>query len=407
MNCRDFLIINSELVFLGIQNDVGDDTEDKSAGDGGDGYLAESYAKTADAGDKYGSNYEEVSVFAKIDLLNHLETGNCDETVKRYANTAHYTRGDGVYECNKGREEGDENCHDSGGDDGCNGSITGDSNAANGFTVSGVGAATEECTDHGANTITEEGAVQAGILQKILADNRGKVLVVSDMLSKYDECNGNIGNCDCTNLCAGNFFETGNGLDEGKCGEREKALEGEGREGVYKSGVVDDFESIVAGYASDTIENTGCNVTSKNTEDEGNKLAHALAVNGAAHSYEQSDEADNKSDVNAAAVEIALLKVVYCIDCKAETYKSNSGTDYNGRHELVDPLDANALNDNSKNNIYKACKDGAEDKAEVAYCNGTCESCSHGAKESKGRTEEYGAVCLSEKYVNKSTYTRT
>ena len=76
-----------------VKKNVSYDTKNKSARNGGNGYLAEGKSEAADAGDEYGGNNEEISVVVKVDLLDHLKARNCNKSVKSYANTAHYTVG--------------------------------------------------------------------------------------------------------------------------------------------------------------------------------------------------------------------------------------------------------------------------------------------------------------------------
>ena len=83
-------------VFLALgQHDIGQDAQDQSAGNGGQGDLAEGQGQTADAGDQDHSNHEQVLALAQIHLLDHLQTANCDEAVQGDANTAHNAVGDG------------------------------------------------------------------------------------------------------------------------------------------------------------------------------------------------------------------------------------------------------------------------------------------------------------------------
>ena len=87
--CRPFLFyILTELVILVIgavlfdtKNRVHDNTEYKSASDSGYLNYADVENETAYSADKYGGNYEEIAVIAKVNGLKHLKTGNCDESV--------------------------------------------------------------------------------------------------------------------------------------------------------------------------------------------------------------------------------------------------------------------------------------------------------------------------------------
>ena len=88
-----------------IKNKVNDDTENESASDSGDGYLADSHCHTADTRDKDNRSGEEVCVLLKVDLLDHLETRNSDEAVEGDTNAAHYASGDRIEECYEGGDE--------------------------------------------------------------------------------------------------------------------------------------------------------------------------------------------------------------------------------------------------------------------------------------------------------------
>ena len=128
---KDSLLLVIALLTELVKNDVSDDTEDKSASDSGQGNLAKGNAESADTGDKDCGNGEEVSSIVKVNLLNHLKTGNCNKSVKCDTNAAQYTVGNGRKEGNKGTEEGDYDAHDCSGRNGANGSILGDSYATN------------------------------------------------------------------------------------------------------------------------------------------------------------------------------------------------------------------------------------------------------------------------------------
>lgn len=133
---------------ISVEYYIGNDTEDESAGDGGYRDLAYGYAETADPGDENGCDYEEISVIAQIYLLDHLQTGNCDEAIEGYADSAHYAGRNSVDKSYEGSKEGNENRQDGGGDNSGNGSIAGDGHAANGFAVSSIGAASEDRANH-------------------------------------------------------------------------------------------------------------------------------------------------------------------------------------------------------------------------------------------------------------------
>ena len=71
--------------------------------------------------------------------------------------------------------------------------LRGDGDAGDGLAVGGVGAAAEESARHGADAVAQQGAGQAGILQQVVADDGGDVLVVGDVLGEDDEGDRHIG----------------------------------------------------------------------------------------------------------------------------------------------------------------------------------------------------------------------
>ena len=157
--CRNarLLIYLKLLVLCFGDNQVDDDAQDQSASSGGKGDLTNGHCHAADAGDQDGSDYEQILVLVQVYLLDHLQTGASDEAVQGGADTAHDTAGNGIQEGHEGSEEGDHDAHNSSGGDGNNGGVLGDSHAANGLTVGGVGAAAEESAGHGADAVAQQG----------------------------------------------------------------------------------------------------------------------------------------------------------------------------------------------------------------------------------------------------------
>ena len=90
------------VLLLAGEHGVSKNTEDECARDGGDGNLTKGEGETADTGDEDCSNNKQVAVVVKVNLLDHLETGNCDKAVKCDANAAHYAVGNGGKECCEG-----------------------------------------------------------------------------------------------------------------------------------------------------------------------------------------------------------------------------------------------------------------------------------------------------------------
>ena len=141
-------------ILLEIYKNVGENTKDKSASNGGDGYLTDAEHKAADTCNQDNGNREEIAVIAKVNLLNHLQTGYCDKAVQREANTAHDTARNGCKQSYKRSEEcgndADDGCAENG-NDRC---VSGDCNTANRLTIGRIGATAEECANHGAANTT-------------------------------------------------------------------------------------------------------------------------------------------------------------------------------------------------------------------------------------------------------------
>ena len=74
-----------------LQKKVCKDSKDKGTCNACDRNRAEINRQTADTCDEDNGYDEEIFVFVKINVLNHLQTGDCDESVKSHTNAAHYT----------------------------------------------------------------------------------------------------------------------------------------------------------------------------------------------------------------------------------------------------------------------------------------------------------------------------
>ena len=187
--------------------DCGDDcvhhyAKDERGCDGsdGDGFVNSSVfgemirdldCKSADARDEYRGNREEILVVAKVDVFEHFETADCDETVERQAHTAHHASGDGLQKSHKRADEGQDDAHHCRREYGGYGSVFGDCDATDGLTVSGVGADTEHGARDGAYAVAEKSAAESGFaFDKVLADDGAEVLVICDVFCKDDERHG-------------------------------------------------------------------------------------------------------------------------------------------------------------------------------------------------------------------------
>ena len=194
---------------------VGDDTEDERGCNRGhlDSSIHDCCAafgaecirnlnsQTANTCDQNRGNNKQILAFVEIHVLDHLQTGNSDKAVQRQANTAHDARRDGLQNYHQRAEEGKDQAHDGCGGDGNHRGVTGDSYTTNRLTVGGIGADAEQRAADRAYTVTQQRAVQTGILDQIAINNGRKVLVVSNVLCKYDQGYGQERHDDCNNVC--------------------------------------------------------------------------------------------------------------------------------------------------------------------------------------------------------------
>ena len=388
------------------KNDIGEDTEDECGGDAGDGDLTEVEGQTADAGDEDGSNYEEVAVLTQVNDLEHLQTRDGDEAVESDADTADDAGGNGVDELYEGVEEGQGDGHNSGSGDGEDGGIAGDGYTAYTFTVSGVGASAEDGTDDGTDTVTHDGLAQTGILDQVAANDRGEVLVVCDVLRENHEAHGNDEQSQGCNsrgrevLTA--FFD---GLDKGQLGHAEDVRELETiGEQVSEGCVVHDFEGLNVGQTADQSEDRSKGVGCQNTDDEGNELHTAAALDRCKNGDAESDKtAENCKQAVVIGTDGGVVEVVDGRTREGKTDEGNSGTDDNGGQELVDPICADKVDDDRDEDINEARKYCTDDDAKEAESSGADQR----GDEGEGAAKEDRALAAGDEQVDQCACART
>ncbi len=396
----------AKLVILALGNHhIGDDTQDQSAGNGGQGDLAEGDGQTADTGDQDHSSYEQVLAGAQVHLLDHLQAGNCDEAVQGDAHAAHDAVGDGGQEGNEGSEEGDQQAQNSSGGDGCHRGVSGDRHAAHRLAVGGVGAAAEDGAGEGADAVTQQGVVQAGLNQQVGADDGGQVLVVSDMLSEHNKGNRHIGNGHGCDECAVDLAEA-----------LQSAYNGELRDGedlhVAEHGEVNDLQSHIAGSQADDGEDGCHHIACQDAQDEGDQLSHLLAVDGEEDNGKQGDQAADQSHIGAAGgnavhQDLAGGQIAYSVAGQGEADDGDGGSDDHRGHQLVDPVNAHSLDHQCDDHIDQCGKGSTYDQACVAGGSRGCaaEGSEHGADEGKGRAQEDRAVAAGEELIDQGADT--
>ena len=229
--------------------------------------------------------------------------------------------------------------------------------------------------------------------------------MVCKMLSEYNECYGDV--------CNSNSRDVGT-VDSLKslCRFKEGELRNTEELEVAENVEVDDLKCEVAVCSADKGEDKSSNVTCEYTDDEGDELNHLLAVyraeNYGKEGYKSADKA-NVGACNGYALkreDLADLQVADSVSCEGKTDDSNGRSDNYCGHDLVDPVNANELYDNSDNYVNEACKDSAEDDSCVACRSGCCaaECRKHRADECEGASEEDRAAETGEQLVNDGSH---
>lgn len=414
-----------------VENRVSGDTEDKCGCYGSDGdivhdfavacdFVRNSDAESADTGNEYCADDEEVFVFAEVDVFEHLKTADCDETVKSEANAAHYAGRNGLQQAHDGAEEGQHYAHAGGYEDGSDGCVAGDCDAAYGFTVSGVGADTENRTHNGADAVAEQSAFESGFaFDEVAVDDGAEVLVVCDVFRKDDECNGDKRECDfgntlsvendCFGICGNgarfardDFFDC---FDECEIGVVEES--GDADEGTVRiNKVVDDVREVdyLELFHVERVTERGeysrkC-VSCADTDDEGYELeGFVFLLSGADYDGKEGHKTAKQCNEVVAGVDGCGRRfdhIAHCVCGKRKTDECDGGADDDGRHEFGDPFGAREVNDDCKNYVNETREYSTEDYSEVSEGKRAAES----GEESKGAAEEYGAFAAGEQQID-------
>ncbi len=389
---REIFLFCFFLVLHAAEHQVCQDAEDQSACNGSQGDFAEADGQTADTRDQDNGDDEEVAVVVEVNLLDHLQTGDCDETVQSDADAAHDAAGDCGEEGCKRSDEADHDRHDRSGQDRNDGSVAGNCDAADGLAVSGVRAAGEKSACDGAYAVTEKSAMETGLFCEVGSDDGRQVLVVGDVLSKDNECHRDVGYSDGCDVPEIQFLDTFERLNKCEVGNPFD---------VCEFGEVDYLESIVAGYKAENGEQGRYKVTCEDSDDEGNHLQHLLAEEGAEHRDSQSDETADDADISGSSGGVAG-QIADGIACQRKSDDCDGRSDDNCRHELIDPFDADCFDDDCQNHIDETREGRADDQTCVTgLCgNGTGKRCEHGAEESEGASKEDRAGELGKEQVD-------
>ena len=200
------------------------------------------------------------------------------------------------------------------------------------------------------------------------------------MLGEYYESYGNIRRRDCADVLTGYLTESAESLDECELGNSEECVKTDAAfyEGV-KYAEVDYLESFVSCCGADYGEYCRYSIACEDTDDERDETRHLFTEGGAEYRYEESYETAEYAEVYARRACAAGLEIAYGIACEGKTDYSDCRTDYDCRHELVEPFNADYLNEDSDYYINKTCEYRADYQSEIAdfYAYSSCESRRH------------------------------
>ena len=216
--------------------------------------------------------------------------------------------------------------------------------------------------------------------------------MVRNVLSEYNERNGDVGNRDCRDIAGIQFLNALERFDEREV--RNPLNAGE-------LGEVNDLQSSVACCKTDYGEQSRYDVACENTDDERDHLEHLLAVDGAEHRDCQCDEATDDADISGSSGGVAG-QIADSVACEGESDDRDGRSDDDCRHDLIDPLDTDCFDDDCQDYIDKACEGCADDQACITGLRGdsASERCEHGSEESEGASEEDRAGKFREEQID-------
>ena len=166
--------------------------------------------------------------------------------------------------------------------------------------------------------------------------------------------------------------------------------------------VVDDNQGVVSGVLTDKSEDGSDKIARQNTDNKGDQLDHIFAVSGAEHGHRQGHETADQSHIHRAAFYVASHQVADGIAGKAQTDDCNRGSDDDGGHQFVDPLDTAELDNHGNDHIHETGDQSTDNQSCVADGDGCspAEGGEHGTDECEGRTEKHRTGALGEEQIN-------
>ena len=384
--------IRTELVVLAGENGIEDNTSDGSNGQAGKGHMGLADGEGEAAGEAQAAHQndgrnDEVTAVSEIHPVFHnvAHTDGGDHAVEDEADTADDGRRDGVDHHGKSGREGQHN-----GIHRCQTDHTGiidpaENQNAGVLTIGGIGGAAEKGGERGCDTIADKGAVEARILNEVLAHSGRDGGHISDML--HHGGNGNRRhNQNAGEVKLGN--RTGEVGDERLEAQQAHALQSaEVQHGAGSAG-----SSVCDNGCAKGVGNNRHNIRAHHAQKNGDNFDHAFAPDVGRH----NDGHGHHCQPPAGG------SVVYCGGSQVQADEDDNGACYHRRQEAHDLLHAHRLNNSGQDHIEEARHhDAAHSVLELFsrlhggilagahFCHGL-----ETAQECKGGTQERGNLHL-------------
>ena len=321
-----------ELVVVAGQDGVQQDADDGGDGQTGqvDGDTSHSKAETAHRVEAHGahqdhSSHDEVAAVGKVHpVLHHIaDTDGRDHAVEHEADTADDAGRDGVDDSLKlGAEAQDDGQHSGNADH--QGIVDlAEGQHAGVLAVGGVGRAAQQAGHAGSQAVAQQGAVQAGVVDIVVAHGSTDGGNVAHMLHHGSQCDGDDG--------------------EQSADELRAAVDGEQTHGLLVQG---DAEP---GRVGDLLEVHGTSdqshrVGHQHTDQDGQDLDHALTP----------DVADNDHAQRHKGQQPVGLAVGDGRRCQDQADGDDDGAGDHRREELHDAADAKGGDEQAGHQIHQA-----------------------------------------------------
>ena len=245
--------------------------------------------------------------------------------------------------------------------------------------------------------------IQSRILQQVAADDARDVLVVCDVLCEDNEGNRYIGRKDRSNIGTGNLGEAGKCMRECEVRNREERRQLDAiRKEAGQGAEVRNLQSCVSRCDSDEGEDRCQNISRKDADDERDHTCVLPAVGAGKHCGKQCYKSAQDGNLGCFTGCGADLQIADRISGQAQTDDGNGRPDDNGRHQAINPVDADCFCDRGNDDIDKTRKDGTQQQPGKAclHTDGTGEGGNHRSDKGEGAAHEYRTLALRKESID-------